>query len=216
MRRSEFLKRAGVAVAAVPFLGRIAPAKASPSVPVNAWPQGSTHPRYPAGEAFLSESHALGWSMFRRRHKRMYPLLAAALGNHRPAHSVRIEWLDDAHFMQGHAFGLVARDNFQQIVRVPRNIHGNRAAECARAFHTLCADIESSLRHGVKGGPAQLVPLRTTMGGVLELLGRDYRPGDYLALRPLRDPVWRVTTYPSGSVIGEWIAEVSLEARPRS
>lgn len=217
MKRETFLGGA-VGTLLAPLIAKLPATRASSPAAVNAWRQGARHPAYPLGEAITSERRELGWSMFRHRHARRYPLLARALRERKPAYSIKIEWLEDV-IVPGRGVGRVVRSNLQQIVRVPRNIRGNEAAECARAFHQMCAAVEQSLRYGVRSGLTEGVPNfglpRYTMGGVRELLGRDERPRDFIALRPLRDPLWRTTTYPGGSVIGEWITEVSLQASSR-
>lgn len=216
MKRQHFLGGA-LAVAFAPLLGKfkVPEAMADPRA-VNAWPEGAKHPAYPAGESVGYKREDAGWSMFRRRHARKYPLLALALRERERANSTHIYWLESVRDSTGR-WGRIMRSNNQQIMRVARELSGGEGVEKARAFHHLCSDIEWCLRHGAKYGVNENEPVYdeypfATMAGARALLGRDPQPGDMFRLRPLRDPFWRVTTYPDGKVMGEWITEVSLMA----
>jgi hypothetical protein len=47
-------------------------------------------------------------------------------------------------------------------------------------------------------------------GGVRHFLGRDLKPGDHIALRPLRDLVLR----DNGDGTREWLSEYTLQVSP--
>lgn len=194
----------------------------------NAWEEGSMLPepffaRYPAIDSddpeemalcakTVHERYDLGFSLFTDEHAKKYPLLARSLASSAPARDVRIVWTTDAG--SGH--------NWTQIQRHPVTITPGEDEETVRdeVFDRLCADMESTLRNGVASSTtlANGLPLHTC-GGVRELLGRELKDTDEIRLRPLREPVWRITRWPEevgGGVVGEWIVEFSLQAVPRA
>lgn len=136
-----------------------------------------------------------------------YPLLARALENARPTLRPKIEWLYD-----DPETGETKHDfNYVQFFRYARSVSGDAMAGADELFEQLCADVENVLWNGRRS----YTPARRTCGGARELLGRNPRPEDWIALRPLAGPASWVTAV-GNEVIVELVAELSLEAIRKS
>jgi hypothetical protein len=194
---------------------------------LNAWPEGSRHPRYPVwteGEAdfWEVEIDERGFNDFTYEHHARYPLLAYALAHKGPpTKTTEIKMLMPPKEEGGLEYTV---SNYCQIVRCPGELRwpGGGGAQTIdelreRQFEEMCHAMERTLWDGKAhdGRVGLQIPLRYC-GGVRDLLGRDPVPGDVIALRFLREPVWRVSRYLGDppQTIGEWIVEFTLVALP--
>lgn len=141
-----------------------------------------------------------------------YPLLARAIDNLQPAQNVKIEWPGGWNYQQivRWPFGITDRELVRHgIPEGALNEHPALVAHKDEFLTKVLESIERILWDGVRDLPRTFT---RTCGGARELLGRDPIDTDRIALRPLRDLEFRTWEKDNGTVVGEWIAEFSLEA----
>lgn len=138
---------------------------------------------------------------------RRWPLLASC--SLEQAQAAKIEWLIEAPrtcSCCGHVTSVwKAEYNYTQIFR--EVVHHDEARE--DALRRLLDSVENALRSGLREF-SFVAGSYTTMGGVVELLGRWPHKTDQLILKELR-PL-RFLSYRESGVQGEWLWEVSLMA----
>jgi hypothetical protein len=139
---------------------------------------------------------------------RRWPLLASC--SLEQAQATKIEWLVDEPPVRCSCCGQLkkvgrrAEYNFTQIFR--EIVRHDETRE--DALRRLLDSVETALRSGLR--EFGFVGAYTTMGGVVELLGRWPHKTDQLILKELR-PL-RFVPYRESGVLGEWLWEVSLMA----